>query len=162
MSLKGKVAIVTGGNSGIGMAIVLELARQRTAGSHPYFVPVDHTRYARQALGPGPVLAVEQTVLLETDPAAARQTARAFMAAYFNFPNYVNNLLRHGFTEDDIRDGGSDRLVDAIVAWGDEQAIHDRVAAHHAAGADHVCIQVLGPSAQGMALEEWRRLAPRT
>jgi probable F420-dependent oxidoreductase len=139
---------------------MLELARERTAGSHPYFVPVEHTRYARSVLGPDAVLAVEQTVLLEPDPAAARETARAFMATYLNLPNYVNNLLRHGFVESDFEHGGSDRVVDAIVAWGDEDAIAGRVAAHHEAGADHVCIQVLGPRAQGMALEEWRRLAP--
>jgi probable F420-dependent oxidoreductase len=139
---------------------MLELARERAAGSHPYFVPVAHTRFAREVLGPDATLAVEQTVLLETDPAAARETARAFMATYLNFPNYVNTLLRHGFSEEDVSNGGSDRVVDAIVAWGDEEAIHERVAAHHEAGADHVCIQVLGPSSQGIALEEWRRLAP--
>jgi probable F420-dependent oxidoreductase len=82
------------------------------------------------------------------------------MSTYFGFPNYVRNLLRHGFAEDDLLDGGSDRLVDAIVAWGDEDAIAERIEAHLAAGADHVCIQVIGPNAQGLPLEQWRRLAP--
>ncbi len=140
---------------------MLELACIRTAGSHPYFTPVEHTRYAREALGQGAMLAVEQTVVLETDPAKARAMGREFMDPYLRLPNYVNNLLRHGFTEEDTQDGGSDRLVDAIVAWGDETAIAERVAQQHAAGADHVCIQVVGPKAPGLALQEWRRLAPR-
>jgi probable F420-dependent oxidoreductase len=139
---------------------MLELARGRTAGSHPYLVPVEHTRYAREQLGLDATLAVEQTVLLERDPATAREQARDFLATYLNFPNYVNNFLRHGFTEQDLRDGGSDRLVDGIIAWGDEDAIAARVGAHHQAGADHVCIQVIAPQAQGLPLDEWRRLAP--
>ena len=92
------------------------------------------------------MLAVEQGVVLETDPATARELARKHMAVYLALPNYVNNLLRHGFAEDDVADGGSDRLVDAIVAWGDEDAIAERVAEHHEAGADHVCLQVVGAS----------------
>jgi probable F420-dependent oxidoreductase len=139
---------------------MLDLARERTAGSHPYFVPVEHTHAARERLGPDATLAVELTVLLERESVAAREQARAFMSTYFGFPNYVRNLLRHGFAEDDLLDGGSDRLVDAIVAWGDEDAIAERIEAHLAAGADHVCIQLIGPNAQGLPLEQWRRLAP--
>jgi probable F420-dependent oxidoreductase len=137
---------------------MLELARTRTAGAHPYFVPVEHTAFAREALGEGPLLAVEQAVTLTADPVAARAEAREHMAIYLTFPNYVRNLLRHGFTEDDMLDGGSDRLVDGIVAWG-EETIASRIAAHREAGADHVCLQVIGGGASGLPREDWRRLA---
>jgi probable F420-dependent oxidoreductase len=139
---------------------MLALARERASGAHPYFVPVEHTAVAREILGAGPILAPEQKVVLETDPAAARAVARNAMAIYLGLPNYTNNLLRLGFTEDDLADGGSDRLVDAIVAWGDEEAIAARVQAHHDAGADHVCIQVLPAPGEGIPIEGWRRLAP--
>jgi probable F420-dependent oxidoreductase len=139
---------------------MLELARERTAGAHPYFVPVEHTHIARETLGPDAMLAPEQAVLLERDPARARERARTHVAGYMQLPNYTNNLRRLGFTGDDLRDGGSDRLVDAIVAWGDEAAIAERIAAHHAAGADHVCIQVVGVENGALPREEWRRLAP--
>jgi probable F420-dependent oxidoreductase len=138
---------------------MLELTRERAAGAHPYFVPVEHTRFARERLGPGRLLAVEQSVLLEIDPTVAREVARQHMAVYLGLPNYVNNLLRHGFQESDVTDGGSDRLVDAIVAWGDEDAIATRIAAHREAGADHVCVQVIGPEQQGLPLADWRRIA---
>jgi probable F420-dependent oxidoreductase len=141
---------------------MLELARDRAAGAHPYFVPVEHTRFAREQLGPEPLLAVEQAVLLETDPAAAREQARRYMKVYFTLPNYVRTLLAHGFAEEDMADGGSDRLVDAIVAWGDEAAIAARIAAHREAGADHVCLQVVSEIDQGLPLEDWRRLAAVT
>jgi probable F420-dependent oxidoreductase len=137
---------------------MLGLARSRTAGAHPYFVPVEHTAFARKALGDGPLLAVEQAVTLTGDPVAARAEAREHMAIYLTFPNYVRNLLRHGFSEDDLRDGGSDRLVDAIVAWG-EETIASRIAAHRDAGADHVCLQVIRGGASGLPREDWRRLA---
>ncbi len=133
---------------------MLELARARSAGAHPYFVPVEHTRRAREALGPR-LLAPEQAVVLESDPGRARAIARAHVERYLGLPNYVNNLRWLGFTEDDLR--GSDRLVDAVVAWGDEAAIAVRVREHLAAGADHVCIQVLNG---GLPRAEWRRLAP--
>jgi probable F420-dependent oxidoreductase len=123
-------------------------------------VPVEHTSYARQILGPDALLAPEQAVVLETDPTRAREAARSHTERYLQLPNYTNNLLRHGFTEDDLRDGGSDRLVDTIVAWGDEEAIASRVRAHHEAGANHVCIQVLGVQSGTLPREEWRRLAP--
>lgn len=138
---------------------MLELARDRSAGSHPYFVPVEHTGVAREALGPRAVLAPEQAVLLETDPVRARERAREHVSVYLALPNYTNNLLRVGLTEEDLRDGGSDRLVDAVVAWGDEEAIAERVAAHHEAGADHVCIQVVGGAPGELPREDWRRLA---
>ena len=105
-------------------------------------------------------LCPEQAVVLETDPAKAREIARGHMAMYLTLPNYTNNLKRFGFADKDFVDGGSDRLVDAIVAWGDEAAISDRVKAHHDAGADHVCIQVLPADGTSIPLETWQRLAP--
>ena len=137
---------------------MLELSRTRSAGTHPYFVPVEHTAFAREALGEGPTIAVEQAVTLTSDPEAARREARSHMAIYLTFPNYVRNLLRHGFTEEDLLDGGSDRLVDGIVAWG-EEAIAARIEAHVAAGADHVCLQVIGGSPRTLPRDDWRRLA---
>ena len=139
---------------------MLDLAASRAAGAHPYFVPVEHTAIAREHLGPSPLLAPEQKVVLETDPSTARSIARRAMGTYLGLPNYTNNLLRLGYTEDDLADGGSDRLVDAIVAWGDEAAIKDRVDAHHAAGADHVAVQVLPHGMTDVPIDEWRRLAP--
>ena len=138
---------------------MLALAAERTAGAHPYFVPPEHTRRSRAALGPTKLLAPEQAVILERDPAVAREIARAHMQTYLQLPNYVNNLQRLGFEDADIRDGGSDKLVDAIVAWGDVGAVVDRVRAHHAAGADHVCIQVLPRETTAMPIAEWRTLA---
>ena len=124
---------------------MLRLAREQARGAHPYFTTPEHTARAREILGPDAWLAPEQKVLLDTDPDRARATARATMAIYLGLPNYQNNLKWLGFTDDDIANGGSDRLVDAIVAWGDEQAIAARIRAHHDAGADHVCIQPLRP-----------------
>ena len=138
---------------------MLALAAVRTDGAHPYFVPPEHTRRARAALGPKKLLAPEQAVVLERDPGVAREVARAHMQMYLQLPNYVNNLRRLGFSDDDIRDGGSDKLVDTIVAWGDVGAVADRVRAHHDAGADHVCIQVLPRDATAMPIAEWRTLA---
>ena len=122
---------------------MLELAASQTQGSHPYFVPVEHTVAARSALGPDRVLAPELAVVLDTDPETARLTARHHMKGYLELPNYRNNLLALGWPDDDLADGGSDRLVDAIVAWGDVDAIKTRVDEHLAAGADHVCIQAI-------------------
>ena len=115
---------------------MLKLAADRAAGAHPYFVPVEHTAKAREILGPDPILAPEQMVVLDTDLDRARATARQGMAIYLRAPNYVNNLKRFGFTDDDIADGGSDRLVDAIVACGDAEVVRTRVEAHFDAGAD--------------------------
>jgi probable F420-dependent oxidoreductase len=138
---------------------MLELARDRAGGAHPYLANSDHTRFARERLGPGRLLAPEQPVVLETDAARARELAREHLATYLGLPNYVTNLFRLGFTEEDVREGGSDRLVDSIVAWGDEGAIAARVQAHRDAGADHVCIQLLTGDRSALPLEGWRRLA---
>jgi probable F420-dependent oxidoreductase len=120
---------------------MLELAAQKTAGAHPYFVPPEHTARARKILGKGVLLCPEQMVLLEKDASKARAIARANMKIYCGLPNYQNNLKWLGYSDADFVDGGSDRLVDAIVAWGDEKVIADRIQAHLDAGADHVCIQ---------------------
>ncbi|CAN5137713.1 TIGR03620 family F420-dependent LLM class oxidoreductase [soil metagenome] len=122
---------------------MLDLARERTAGAHPYFVPVEHTAFARQRLGADPLLAWEQAVCLETTPSAAREIAKRHMAGYLRLDNYANNLRRLGWTAADLA-GPTDALVDAVVAHGDAAALAERVRAHHAAGADHVCLQVLG------------------
>jgi len=138
---------------------MLRLAAERTEGAHPYFVPPEHTAVARDVMGPDALLAPEQAVVLETDPEAARTIARGHMATYLTLPNYVNNLRRLGFGDDDVNGGGSDRLVDAIVAWGDEAVVVERVRAHHDAGADHVSLQVLTPDPLAAPVDAWRRLA---
>ena len=139
---------------------MLKLAAERASGAHPYFVPVEHTAFAREQLGQGPMLCPEQAVVLETDPEKARAVARSHMGTYLGLPNYTNNLRRLGWGDDDLGDGGSDKLVDAIVAWGDEDAIRSRVAAHHDAGADHVCVQVLTADPRELPMAQWRTLAP--
>jgi probable F420-dependent oxidoreductase len=138
---------------------MLELARERSAGAHPYFVPPSHTARAREILGARPLLAPEQVVVLETDPTRAREIGRRHMASYLRLPNYVNNLRALGYDDPDFADGGSERLVDAIVAWGSEEAIAGRVREHLEAGADHVAIQAYSDNADG-ALEQLERLAP--
>jgi len=138
---------------------MLELSATAANGSHPYFTTPEHTKIARDVMGPDALLAPEQMVVLETDPTEARRIARAGMKIYLGLPNYYNNLARLGFDESDWSDGGSDRLVDAIVAWGTEEQIASRVAEHHAAGADHVCVQVLTGD-MAMPESQWRRLAP--
>jgi len=122
---------------------MLKLASERSMGAHPYFVPVEHTRQAREILGPQPMLVPEQAIVLNTDPTIARQLARVFMAPYLQLPNYTNNLIRLGYTEDDFRGGGSDRLVDAIVAWGTPEDALLRVSEHLNAGASSVCLRVV-------------------
>ncbi|MBB4906544.1 LLM class F420-dependent oxidoreductase [Actinophytocola algeriensis] len=122
---------------------VLRLAKDRTAGAHPYLTTPEHTAQAREILGEGPLLVPEQKVVLSTDPAEARAIARGVLAMYLKLTNYTNAWLRLGFTEADLADGGSDRLVDALVAWGDADAIRERIAAHWDAGADQVALQVL-------------------
>jgi probable F420-dependent oxidoreductase len=124
---------------------MLALAGEKTQGAHPYFVTPEHTARAREILGKGALLCPEQKVLLETSASKARDVARRAMAIYTGLPNYQNNLRTLGFSDADFQGGGSDRLVDAIVAWGDEKAIAARIRAHHDAGADHVCIQPLRP-----------------
>ena len=138
---------------------MLELSRERAAGAHPYFVPVEHTQQARQVLGPGPLLAPEQAVVLERDSNRARAIARGHMASYLRLENYTNNLRRLGYGDDDLANGGSDRLVDAIVGWGSLDDVVARVRAHLDAGADHVCVQVLPSDPAGLPRREWRELA---
>ncbi len=138
---------------------MLELARTRSAGSHPYLVTPQHTANVRAALGDDALVAPEQAVVLEADPARARELARDHLAMYLGLPNYANNWKRIGFTDDDLLSGGSDRLVDALVVWGDEAAVAARVQEHRDAGADHVCVQVLTGDLATPCLEEWRRLA---
>ena len=140
---------------------MLELARDRSAGAHPYLVTPEHTRRARQVLGEGKLLAPEQAVVVESHPAEARRIARKHLATYLQAPNYRNNWVRLGFTEEDFANGGSDRLVDELVAWGDVEVIQKRIAAHHQSGADHVCIQVLTDDPTALPLEQWRALAPQ-
>ena len=137
---------------------MLALAAERTRGAHPYFAPPEHTRRAREIMGPKALLAPEQAAVLETNPDTARTIARGHMAIYLGLPNYLNNLRRLGFGDDDFKDGGSNRLVDAIVAWGDVDAVVKRVRAHHDAGADHVCVQALAP-APAAAVQQLRALA---
>jgi probable F420-dependent oxidoreductase len=139
---------------------MLRLAAGHAWGAFTYFVPVEHTSKARRHLGDGPMLFVEQAAVLESDAEVARAIGRKHMAIYLTLPNYVNNLRRLGWGDDDLSDGGSDALVDALVVWGDVDAVAGRVAAHHNAGADHVCIQVLGPDATAVPLDQWRALAP--
>lgn len=139
---------------------MLELAAERSDGAHPYLVPVEHTRRAREILGPEKLLAPEQFVLLEGDPSIARETGRRAVAWYLTLPNYANNLRWLGFGDDDLAPQPSDRLVDALVAWGDEDAIRERVREHLDAGADHVCIQPIGSDDDELGLDQLRRLAP--
>ncbi len=138
---------------------MLDLARERSLGAHPYNVTPDHTARAREILGPDRLLAPEQKVILETDPGRAREVARSVLAIYFpGLPNYVNNARRLGFTEEDVTQL-SDRLVDGMIAWGDEEAIAARVRAHHDAGADHVAVQVLARDDPDRVMDDYRRLA---
>lgn len=139
---------------------MLELASERAAGAHPYFVPPEHTAFARAVLGPEPVLAVELTMVLESDPNEARRIARGFAERYIELPNYANNLRRMGFSEDDLSGGGSDRLIDAVIAWGDVEAIKRRVRTHLDAGADHVCVQIRAAESSDLCLPQLRELAP--
>jgi len=125
---------------------MLELAAELADGAHPYNVPPEHTWQARRILGAGKLLCVEQAAILETNAADARAIARRFLAFYFGLPNYVDNWRRLGFTDPDFAGGGSDRLIDAIIAWGDEKAIRARIQEHWQAGADHVCVQAVGPT----------------
>jgi probable F420-dependent oxidoreductase len=135
-----------------------ELAGRRTAGVHPFMVTPDYTAAARKQLGDGPLIAPYQAVVLERDPATARASARDFLGIFLGMHHYAQSLLRQGFTEQDLAAGGSDRLIDSVVAWGDVEAIGARLRAHHQAGADHVCLHVVG-AGPGMPLPQWRELA---
>lgn len=139
---------------------MLELARDRAEGAHTYLVTPEHTALARDTLGADRCLAVEQAAVLTTDRETALRRGREHLKPYLGLPNYRNNWLRLGLTEDDFADGGSERLVDTLVVAGDEDAIRARVDAHHAAGADHVCVQVLGESMVDLTMDDWRTLAP--
>jgi probable F420-dependent oxidoreductase len=138
---------------------MLELAAERSLGAHPYFVPVEHTAFARTRLGPEPVLAVEQTVVLESDPSEARAIARRFAVHYLQTANYANNLKRMGWTEADVGGAGSDAVIDAVVAWGDVDRIANRVRAQLDAGADHVCVQVVSDDENDVCLPQLRELS---
>lgn len=137
---------------------MLALAADRTRGSHPYLSTPEHTAYARELLGEGPLLLPEQTAILTTDRDEARAIGVPWLQPYLAAPNYTNNWLRSGFTAEDI-DSVSDRLFDALIVWGDEEAVLRRVREHQAAGADHVGIQVVRADGETFPREEWRRLA---
>jgi probable F420-dependent oxidoreductase len=149
---------------------MLDLAQRESAGTHPYLITPPMTAAVRAQLAPGDLVApghlrapgdlvaVEQGVVLERDPVRARAVAREHLSGYLKLPNYVNNWLRFGYQPEDVEAGGSDRLVDDLVAWGDVTAVADRIRAHYAAGADHVCVQVLG-GAEPVPLPEWRAIA---
>ena len=136
-----------------------ELAGQRTAGIHPFMVTPEYSAAARKQLGDGPVIAPYQAVVLEEDPGKARTAARDFLAVFLGMDHYARNLRRQGFTEEDLAHGGSDHLIDSVVAWGDIEAIGTRIRAHRQAGADHVCLHVVGADS-AMPLPQWRKLAP--
>lgn len=136
---------------------MLALSATAADGAHPYFVPVEHTAVAREHLGPDALLAPEQAVVLSTDADEARRVARGHMATYLNLPNYTNNLRRFGWGDEDLADGGSDRLIDAVIPHGSPEAIAEAVRAHHDAGADHVCLQPLGHGPE--PLDDYRALA---
>lgn len=137
---------------------MLQLSATRAGGAHPYLTTPEHTRQAREVLGSGPLLLPEQSVLLTDDRDQAREVGIDWLRSYLALPNYANNLLRLGFSEDDVS-SVSDRLFDALIAWGDEDAVRRRVQEHLDAGADHVCVQVLTADPREFPREQWRRLA---
>ena len=136
---------------------MLDLSGERTAGTHPYFTTVEHTRFARERLGPGKLVAPEVACVVDTDPTRARAVARDYAQLYLGLRNYTQNLLRFDFSEDDIAGGGSDRLIDAVIPQGSAEQIAEAVRAHLDAGADHVCLQALGE--EGIPRESWTALA---
>jgi probable F420-dependent oxidoreductase len=139
---------------------MLRISAERTLGAHSYFVPVEHTTVARKELGgTGPLLAVEQAAVLNENPVAARAIARRHMKRYLELDNYVNNLRRLGWGDADLGEGGSDKLVDAIVVWGGAAAIKSRIDDHMKRGADHVCLQVLRADPKGSPTDDVERIA---
>jgi probable F420-dependent oxidoreductase len=138
---------------------MLALAAERARGAHPYLVTPDHTAKARSVLGSNSWLLPEQAVVMETSRDQARAIARRHISRYLDLPNYTNNWRRLGFTDDDLGGQGSNRLVDALVSWGDTEAVARRVKEHLDAGADHVCIQVFDAEPHGLPLGQWRQLA---
>ncbi len=139
---------------------MLRLAAERAWAAHPYFVPPEHTALAREIIGPSCVLAPEQAVVLNTDKTEARAIARDFAQVYLASPNYRRNLVRLGWDEEELDNGGSDAVIDAIIVSGDEEAIRRRIAEHFDAGADHVGVQVLNGDMVNFPIEDWQRLAP--
>ena len=137
---------------------MLELAAERTDGAHPYFVPVEHTRRARERLGSAALLVVEQTSVIDGDATRAREVAHRFAARYLAFPNYANNLRRLGWSDADLEGDGSDRLVDAVIAIGSVQDVVARVREHLDAGADHVCVQLRSTDLRDTCDEGYREL----
>lgn len=138
---------------------MLRLSAERADGAHPYNTTPKHTAQARELLGPGPYLCPEQAVVFETDPGKARAIARKFLSFYLGLPNYTNNFLRLGFEEADFSSGGSNKLIDAVIAWGDLKTVLNRIHEHHSAGADHVCVQVLTDEPKTFPFREYRELA---
>jgi probable F420-dependent oxidoreductase len=137
---------------------MLQLSAERTAGAHPYFTTPQHTAEARALMGAKPLIAPEIAVIFETDKDKARATARKFMSTYTRLPNYANNLMRLGFTQDDVTNQ-SDKLVDEIVTWGGLDKIAARIKEHHDAGANHVCVQVLTHDPLELPMAGWRELS---
>ena len=143
----------------------LKLAADSTWGAHPYNVTADHTLMAREIMGEGAFLAPMVAVILETDPSKARELARKDLTIYLDLPNYRNNLLRIGFTEEDVSGGGSNRLLDAIRPWGDIQTISSKITEHFDAGANHVCVQLVVDQTEqdkfqnGLPMQQWQSLA---
>jgi probable F420-dependent oxidoreductase len=139
---------------------MMQLAGERTAGAHPYFVPVEHTLEARGILGPDRLLAPEQAVVFARTREAARATGDVYMRTYLLLPNYRNNLVRLGWSDDELAPPGTDRLFDAMVAWGDHEEIARKLRRHREAGADQVAVSVLMSTPDRAPTEELRRLAP--
>jgi probable F420-dependent oxidoreductase len=137
---------------------MLDLAREACDGAHPYLVTPEHTNTARAILGPDPWLCVEQKVVREIDPARARTAARRSLEIYLSLPNYLRSWKRLGFEDSDFADGGSDRLVDALFAWGDDAAIRRRLDDHLAAGATQLCVQALPVDGRAASGVEWETL----
>jgi probable F420-dependent oxidoreductase len=136
---------------------MLDLCSDRALGTHPYFTVVKHTRFARERLGDGPLIAPELACVLDTDTERARATARDYARLYLGLSNYTNALRRFGFDDDDIADGGSDRLIDAVIPHGSAEEIAEVAHAHLEAGADHVCLQPVG--SDGVPRADWTALA---
>jgi probable F420-dependent oxidoreductase len=138
---------------------MLKLAAAHTDGAHTYLVPPEHTEEARRIIGPDRLLVPEQAVVLERDRSRAREIGRGHLRRYLSLPNYTRNLRRLGYTDEDLTGNGSDRLVDALIVWGDESTVAKRIKQHRHAGASHVCLQVLDANPRGLPMPQWRRLA---
>jgi probable F420-dependent oxidoreductase len=136
---------------------MLDLAAERSLGAHPYFTTLEHTRFARERIGADPLLVPEVAVVVDPDPDSGREKARGYAASYLRLTNYASNLLRFGFSEAEPAEGGSDRLIDAVIPHGSAEAIAEAVHAHLDAGADHVCLQPVGHGSE--QLDDYRALA---